>query len=186
MKELQRKKSPSLKTLTKNEDQIMDRNSGLEAKISREETRTILMNDLGEIPPTTYQSFSPRPKFAYGNDSPDNRRSYDQQFNRNDENRSRNGSFNNSNGNWRNNGKFSRSPSTQRREYSQKSSYCQPGSDQPNNPAFRRSDNRPTTRFTPYEQKFPQDNNQTASNVVLFTTTGDTIEEISDFCPLNY
>ena len=50
MKELQRKKSPSLKAITKNEDQIMDRNSGLEAKISREETRTTIMMDLGEIP----------------------------------------------------------------------------------------------------------------------------------------
>ena len=80
--------------------------------------------------PTTYQSFSPRPNFAYGNDRPDNRRSYDQRlnqlFSRNDGNRSRNGSFNNSNGNWRNNGNFSRSPSTQRRDFSQNSPYCQP------------------------------------------------------------
>ena len=121
--------------------------------------------------PAIYQSFSPRPNFAYGNDRPDNRRSYgqrpNQQFNRSDGNRSRNGSFNNSNGNWRNSGSFSRSPSTQRRDYSQESSYCQPRSDQPNNSAFRRSDNQPTTSFTPYEQKFPQNNNQTASNVFV-------------------
>ena len=45
------KKSPSLKTITKNEDQNMDWNSGLEAKISREGTRTTIMIDLGEIPP---------------------------------------------------------------------------------------------------------------------------------------
>ena len=51
MKELQRKKSLSLKTITKNVDQIMDRNNGLEAKISREETRTTIMMDLREIPP---------------------------------------------------------------------------------------------------------------------------------------
>ena len=51
MKELQRKKSPSLKTITKNEDQTMDRNNGLEAKISREETRTTIILDLGEITP---------------------------------------------------------------------------------------------------------------------------------------
>ena len=38
----------------------------------------------------------------------------------------------------------------------------------------------------PYEQKFPQNNNQIASNVVRFTTTDNTINEISDLCPLNY
>ena len=140
--------------------------------------------------PPTYQSFSPRPNFAYRNDRPDNRRSYDQRpsqkINRSDANRSRNGSFNNSNRNWRNNGSFSRSPTTQGRVYSQKCSYCQPGSDQPNNSAFRRSDNRPTTSLTPYKQKFPKKNNRTASNVVRFTTTDDTINEKSDLCPLNY
>ena len=52
MKELQRKKLLSLKTITKSEEQIMDRNNGLEAKISREETRSKIMIDLGEIPPS--------------------------------------------------------------------------------------------------------------------------------------
>ena len=46
IKELQRKRSPSLKTITKNEDQIMDRKNGLEAKITREENRTTIMMDL--------------------------------------------------------------------------------------------------------------------------------------------
>ena len=58
-------------------------------------------------------------------------------------------------------------------------------SDQHNNSAFRRSDNRPATDFASYEQKFPH-NNQTSSNVVRFTTTDDTINELSDLCPLNY
>ena len=110
--------------------------------------------------PNNYQTFSPRPNFAYGNICPDNRRSYDQRpnqpFNTNDGNRCRNGSFNNSNGSWRTNGNFSRSPSTQRRDFSQNNPYRQPISDQPNNSAFRRSDNRPTTSFTSYEQKLPQ------------------------------
>ena len=88
--------------------------------------------------------------------------------------------------NWRNNGIFSHSPSTQRRDYSQNSPYCQPRSDQPHNSSFRRSDNRPTTSFMPDEQKFSQNNNQTASNVVRFTTTDDAINEISDLCPLSY
>ena len=139
---------------------------------------------------TTYQSFSPKPNSAYGDNNPNNGRSYDQRqnqsFNRNDGNRSRNGSFNNSNGNWRNHGNFSRSPSTQRGDFSQNNSYRQPRTDQRNNSAFHRPGNRTTTSFTPYDQKFPQNNNQTASNVVRITTTDDTINEISDLCPLSY
>ena len=142
------------------------------------------------ISPNFYQNFSPKPNFAYRNNRPNNGRSFEQRqnqsFNRNDGYRSRNGSFNNSNRNWRPNGNFSRSPSTQRREFSQNNPYRQPRSDQPNNSAFRRSDNRPTTSFTPYEQKVPQNNNQTSSNVVRFTTTDDTINELSDVCPLQY
>ena len=42
------------------------------------------------------------------------------------------------------------------------------------------------TSLTPYEQKFTQNNNQTSSNVVRFNTTDDTINELSDLCPLNY
>ena len=72
------------------------------------------------------------------------------------------------------------------RDYSQNSSFRQPRNYQPNNPAFRRSDDQPTTSFTPYEQKFPQNNDRTSSNVVRFTTTDDTINELSDLCPLNY
>ena len=102
----------------------------------------------------TYQSFSPKPNFVHGNNHPNNGRSYDQRpnqsFNRNDGNRSRNGSFHNQNRDWRSNGNFSHSASGQRRDFSQNISYRQPGSDQPNNSAFRRSDNRPTTGFAPY------------------------------------
>ena len=64
--------------------------------------------------------------------------------------------------------------------------YRQPRSDHPKNSAFRRFDNRPTTGFTAYEQKFPQNNDQTSSNVVRFTTSDDTVNELSDVCPLNY
>ena len=140
--------------------------------------------------PTSYRNFSPMPNFVYETNYLNKRRSYDQRpnqsFNRNDGNRSRNGSFSNQNGNWRNNGNLSRSPSNPRRDFSQNKSYRQPRCNQPNNPAFRRSDNQPRTSFTPYEQKFPQNNNQTSSNVVRFTTTDDTINELSDVCPLNY
>ena len=140
--------------------------------------------------PTSHRSFSPRPNSAYENNHPDNRRSYDQRpnqpFKRRDEIRPQNGSFNNSNGNWRTNGNFSRSPSTQRRDFFQNSPYRQPSSNQLNNSAFRRSDNRSKTTFKPYEPKFPQNNNQTSSNVVRFNTTDDTINELSHLCPLNY
>ena len=136
------------------------------------------------------RKFSPRPSFAYENNLSNNRRSYDQRpnqpFNRHDGNLPRNGSFNNSSENWRNNGKFFPSPLTQRRDFSQKNSNRHPRSDQHNNSAFRRSDNRPTTSFTSYEQKFLQNDNQISSNVVRLTTTDDTINEISDLCPLNY
>ena len=140
--------------------------------------------------PNSYQNFSPRPNFAYRNNSSNDRRSFDQRpnqsFNRNDGDRSRHESFNNQNGNWRNNGNFSRSPSNPRRDFSQNNSYRPPKNEQPNNLAFRRPDNRPTANCTPYEQKFPQNNNQALSNVVRFTTTDETINELSDLCPLNY
>ena len=167
----------------------MDQNHGLEAKISK---RNQNYNKYGPTRnfPTSYRNFSAKPSFVQENNYPNNRRSYDQRpsqsFNRIDGNRSRNESFNNQNGNWWNNLNFSRSPLTQSRDFPQNNSYRQARSDQPNNSAFRRSDNRPTTSFTPYEQKLPQNNNQTLSNVVRFTTTDDTINELSDLCPLNY
>ena len=168
----------------------MDQKNGLEAKISKEENRTTLTKDLREIPGFFQRKFSPRPNFANGNNHPNNGRSYDQRqkqsFHRNDRSRSRNAFFNNQNGKWRNNGNFSRCPPTPNRNFSQNNSYRQPKTGQPNNSAFRRSDNGPTIDFTPYEQKFPQDINQTSSNVVRLTTTDDTINEISDLCPLNY
>ena len=40
--------------------------------------------------------------------------------------------------------------------------------------------------FATYEQKVPPNNNQTTFNVVRFTTTDDSINELSDLCPLNY
>ena len=77
-------------------------------------------------------------------------------------------------------------PSTQRRDFLRKSSYRQTRSNQLNNSAFHRSDIRPTTGCTPYDQKFPQNNMQMSFNVVRFTITDDTKSELSDLCPLNY
>ena len=51
VKELPRKRLLLLKIITRNEDLIMDRNNGLEAGISKEETTTITTMGLGGIPP---------------------------------------------------------------------------------------------------------------------------------------
>ena len=50
-KELPRKKSPLLRTTTKNEDQIMDQSNGLEAKTSKVESKITIMMDLQEVFP---------------------------------------------------------------------------------------------------------------------------------------
>ena len=50
-KELPRRKSHLPKITIRNEDQTMDQSKGLEAKISEEETTTIVSMGLGDIPP---------------------------------------------------------------------------------------------------------------------------------------
>ena len=49
-KELPRRKSPLPKITTKNKDQTIDQHNGLEAKISKEETRTLPTIHSGEVP----------------------------------------------------------------------------------------------------------------------------------------
>ena len=94
--------------------------------------------------------------------------------------------FNNQKKNWRNIGNFSRSPVTETRKFSQIIYNSEQRSDQPKHYALRKSDNRFTTGFTPCEQEFPQNINQTSSDVVRLTTTDNAINELSDLCPLNY
>ena len=81
MKELPRKKSPLLRITTRNEDQTLDRNNGLEVKISKEETRTSLTTDLGAVPLLLTRNFLPRPNPANGNSKSNKGRSYDQRRN---------------------------------------------------------------------------------------------------------
>ena len=50
MKETPRKKLGLLKITTKNEEQITDRKNGLEVRISKEQTTTIVTMGLGEAP----------------------------------------------------------------------------------------------------------------------------------------
>ena len=135
------------------------------------------------------QNSSYRPNSYYGQENQNrgqflDRRS-DQFPNKNDGNRSNNGNFNSQSGTWRNNENFSRSPSGQRRDLSQGNSFRRPQPFQPRNSPFRRSDANPITSSSSYEQKFPQSNNQTSTNVVRFTTTDDCINVLSDLCPLN-
>ena len=126
---------------------------------------------------------------SYGQENQSRGRLFDQrsdQFpNRNDGNRSISGNYNNQNGTWRNNGNFSRSPSGQGRDFSQGNTFCRPQPIQPRTSPFRRPDGNPTTGSPSNEQKFPQSNSQTSTNVVRFTTTDDCINELSELCPLN-
>ena len=116
--EVPRKKSCLLRTTTKNEDQTMDQNNGLETKISKNETRTTLTMYLRENPPQLMKVSLPdqTSNFVNRNNSSKNDERPKQSFNRSDRHRSQNGTFSNLNGNWRNNGSFLRSSSPQRRD----------------------------------------------------------------------
>ena len=135
-------------------------------------------------PNSSYQTIS-----YYGPDNQNLGRLFDRRSDqfpkRNDGNRSNNGNFNNQTGTWRNNGNFSRWPSGQGWDFSQGNSFRRPQPFQHRNSPFRRLEGNPTPSSSTYEQKFPQSNNQTSTNVVRFTTTDDCINELSDFCPLN-
>ena len=135
------------------------------------------------------QNSSFRTSPYYGQDKQNRGRSFDRRsnqfLNRNDEHRSNDGNINNQSGTWRNYGNFSRSPSGQGRDFSQGNSFRRPQPIQPRNSQFRQPDGNPTTSSSSYEQKFPQSNNQTSTNVVRFTTTDDCINELSELCPLN-
>ena len=136
------------------------------------------------------QNSSYRLNSYYGQDNQNRGRLFDRrpdQFpNRNDGDRTNNGNFNSQNGTWRNDGNFSRSPSGQRRDFSQGNSFRRPQLFQSRNSPFIRSDGNPAPSSSTYEQKFPQSNNQTSTNVVRFTTADDCINAPSDLCPLNY
>ena len=123
------------------------------------------------------QNSSYRPDSHYGQGNQNRRRSFDRRSNQlpniNDKNRSNNGNYNNQNATWHNTGNFSRSPSGQGRDFSQRNPFRRPQPIQPRSSPFRRSDGNPITSSSPYEQKFPQSNNQTPTNVVRFTTTDD-------------
>ena len=186
MKEPPRKELRLLRITTKNEDQIRDRNSGLEVRISKEEATTIITTAL-EVPSIITRFSLPDQTPLMGLTAP---KTEDRLIN----------------------ARISHSIETMKvdlemdllttrmgtgetmkiflvpyRPKGETSHKITPIAKQEViNPKTLRSDNRSTTSFTPYEQKFPQNNNQTSSNVVRLTTTDDTINELSDICPLNY
>ena len=144
MKELPRGKSRILRIKAKNEEQIMDRNNGLEAKVSKEETRTTIMMDSGELPPPNIKVSLQGQSLHMGTIV---RTTEDHMISSQNTHSietmeidlvmelltTRIGTGETMH--------ISRLPSIQRGDFSQSSSYCQPRSDQANSSAFRRLDN---------------------------------------------
>ena len=90
-----------------------------------------------------------------------------------------------SRGTWQNIGTNPRSPSGPRRDPPQSRQYQPSLSSTPDNSVFRRSNSQDSSRFVPFEQRFLLTNDQSGSHTVRFTTTDDSINALSDFCPLN-
>ena len=123
--------------------------------------------------------------FNSGRGRPFNR--YQNQLvNRNDDNDYRNGNTGApSRGNWQNTGSNPRSPSGPRRDPQRNRQYQPSRSSTPDNSVFRRSNSQESGGFVPYEQRFPRRNDQSGSHAVQFTMTDDSINALSDVCPLN-
>ena len=63
---------------------------------------------------------------------------------------------------------------------------CTPSlSSTPNNSVFRRSSSQESGGFVPYEHRFPRTIDQSDFHAVRFTTTENSINVLSDLCPLN-
>ena len=123
--------------------------------------------------------------FNSGRGQPFNR--YQNQFvSRNDDNDYRHGSTGApSRGTWQSIGSNTRSPSGQRRNPQPIRQYQPWRSSTPDNSVFRQSNSQESGDFVPYKQRFPRTNDQSGSHEVRFTTTEDSINVLSDLCPLN-
>ena len=84
------------------------------------------------------------------------------------------------------NNNYSQSPSMSRQDSSFTDFRRQPRSNSPNPSVFNRFGNRNPSNNIPYDQKFPTSNDGNQPNVVQFTTTDDSIDELSGLCSLNY
>ena len=87
--------------------------------------------------------------------------------------------------NWGSNNNYSRSPSMSRQDSSFTDFRRQPRSNSPDHSVFNRSGSEDPSRNLPYENKFPTSNDGHQPNVVGFTTTDDSIYELSGLCPSN-
>ena len=87
--------------------------------------------------------------------------------------------------NWGCNNNYSRSPSASRQDSSFTDFRRQRRSNSPDHSVFNRSGSEDPSRNLPYEKKFPTSNDGHQPNVVRFTTTDDSIYELSGLCPSN-
>ena len=123
--------------------------------------------------------------FSSGRGRPFNRYQ-NQLISRNDENDYRNGSTGAPwRGTWQNIGSNPRSPSGPRQDPQPNRQYQPSRSSTPENSVFRRSKSQESGGFVPYEQRLPRTNDQSSSHAVRFTTTDDSINALSDLCPLS-
>ena len=161
-------------------------NTGNRNQAGRADTQQSTYDGATQFHPRNHWGNPPRYNtFNSGRGRPSNR--YQNQFvSRNDDNDYRNGSTGApSRGNWQNIGSNPRSPSGPRRDPPPSGQYQSSRSSTPDNSVFRRSNSQESGGFAPYEQRFPRNNDQTGSHTVRFTTTEDSINVLSDLCPLN-
>ena len=124
--------------------------------------------------------------FNSGRGRPFNR--YQNQFaSRNDDNDYRNGGFTGapSGGIWQNIGSNPRSPSGPTRDPQPSRQYQTSRSSTPDNSVFRRSSSQESGGLVPYKQRFSRTIDQSGSHSDRFTTREDSINVLSDLCPLN-
>ena len=87
--------------------------------------------------------------------------------------------------NWGSNNNSSRSSSTSRQDSSLTDSRGQPRSKSPNPSVFNRFEKRDPSNNIPYDKKFPTSNDGHQPKVVRFTTTDDSLYELSGLCHSN-
>ena len=85
--------------------------------------------------------------------------------------------------NWGSNNNYSHSPSASRQDSSFTDLRRQSRSNSPDYSVLNRFGNQDPGKIMPYEKKFPTSNDGHQPNVVRFTTTDDSIYELSGLCP---
>ena len=168
--------------------QFTYKNTGNKHQTGRDipDTQQSTYDGATQFHPRSNWGISPRNNtFNSGRGRPSNR--YQNQFVRlNDDNYYRKGNTGApSRGSWQNIGSNPRSPSGLRRDPQQNRQYQPSRSSTPDNSVIRRSNSQESGGFVPYEHRFPRTNDQSGSHAVRFTTTDDSINALSDLCPLN-